>query len=301
MTGRGSSQPTLAVDVDLELGESTPLLSGRKYEYSTAVPLHNLETIDPRLSPSDCNGGRKYHTLSPVLSPNMEVRHQLSPIPEAWESGRLEYPSQSPGGAGWSTYPTDCAGEDRAGELEPLSPSDTNGGRKYAPTGTYEGKVASERLSPSGDNGGRKYLTVLTNPPTGDFSGNDQEETELDEQGDLDDLIAPDQGGCASGDVNNKEKPRKKRKKRLSMYESTLQAMGFGVVTIEHAAEVPLTAADGSPAGKVLMSIEILHKSVADTLPAALGRSEPNAHPHLPEPEGRIDFTKMWNPFYMLR
>ena len=142
---------------------------------------------------------------------------------------------------------------------------------------------------------------MLTSLPTGDFSGDDQEETELDEQGDLDDLIAPGQGGSEPEDVNNKMKPRKKRKKRLSMYESTLQAMGFGVVTIEHAAEVPLTAADGSPAGKVLMSIEILHKSVADTLPAGLGRSEPNAHPHLPEPEGRIDFTKMWNPFYMLR
>lgn len=49
------------------------------------------------------------------------------------------------------------------------------------------------------------------------------------------------------------------------------------------------------------MSIEILHKSVADTLPAGAGRSEPNANPVLPDPEGRIDFTKMWNPFYMLR
>lgn len=49
------------------------------------------------------------------------------------------------------------------------------------------------------------------------------------------------------------------------------------------------------------MSIEILHKSVADTLPAGLGRGEPNMNPALPDPEGRIDFTKMWNPFYLLR
>jgi hypothetical protein len=49
------------------------------------------------------------------------------------------------------------------------------------------------------------------------------------------------------------------------------------------------------------VSIAIMHKSVADSLPAGQGRSEPNTHPVLPDPEGRIDFSKMWNPFYMLR
>ena len=49
------------------------------------------------------------------------------------------------------------------------------------------------------------------------------------------------------------------------------------------------------------MSIDILHRSEADAAPAGTGRAEPNAHPVLPEPEGRIDFTKMWNPLYMCR
>lgn len=52
---------------------------------------------------------------------------------------------------------------------------------------------------------------------------------------------------------------------------------------------------------QVLMSIEILHRSVADLLPAGEGRAEPNTNPVLPDPEGRIDFSKMWNPLYMCR
>ena len=52
---------------------------------------------------------------------------------------------------------------------------------------------------------------------------------------------------------------------------------------------------------QVMMSIDILHRSEADAAPAGTGRAEPNAHPVLPEPEGRIDFTKMWNPLYMCR
>ena len=49
------------------------------------------------------------------------------------------------------------------------------------------------------------------------------------------------------------------------------------------------------------MSISLMHHDVAHMLRAGDGRHEPNAHPTLPDPEGRIDFTKMWNPFYMCR
>lgn len=40
--------------------------------------------------------------------------------------------------------------------------------------------------------------------------------------------------------------------------------------------------------GEVLITIEILPKSMAELLPAGLGRSEPNAHPFLPPPTGRL-------------
>ena len=49
------------------------------------------------------------------------------------------------------------------------------------------------------------------------------------------------------------------------------------------------------------MSISLVHKDVALLLKAGEGRNEPNMNPTLPDPEGRIDFTKMWNPFYMCR
>ena len=127
---------------------------------------------------------------------------------------------------------------------------------------------------------------------------------------------------------------RKKKKKKVSIYDSVMLAMGFATARIENAAEVQLYTSDQAPAGKVLiyiflmffenhmyltwvlsfacviwilcyaqvfMSIEIMHKSVADALPAGSGRSEPNTNPVLPEPEGRIDFSKMWNPFYACR
>lgn len=40
--------------------------------------------------------------------------------------------------------------------------------------------------------------------------------------------------------------------------------------------------------GDVMITVEILPKSVAALMPAGLGRSEPNAHPYLPPPTGRL-------------
>jgi len=59
--------------------------------------------------------------------------------------------------------------------------------------------------------------------------------------------------------------------------------------------------ADPITVGQVLISIELLPKSVAAVRPAGFGRAEPNSNPPLPQPEGRPDFTKMWNPLYLLQ
>jgi hypothetical protein len=44
---------------------------------------------------------------------------------------------------------------------------------------------------------------------------------------------------------------KRKRKKRPTMFDSTVQAMGFAPAVIEHAEELQLTDARGQPAGKV--------------------------------------------------
>jgi hypothetical protein len=48
--------------------------------------------------------------------------------------------------------------------------------------------------------------------------------------------------------------------------------------------------------GKIQISIELLPKSKAERYPAGLGRDEPNLHPTLPPPEGRLQFNilKPW-------
>ena len=45
--------------------------------------------------------------------------------------------------------------------------------------------------------------------------------------------------------------------------------------------------------GEVQVTIELLPKSVAARQPVGVGRKEPNAHPVLPEPEGRIKLSPL--------
>ena len=52
------------------------------------------------------------------------------------------------------------------------------------------------------------------------------------------------------------------------------------------------------PSGEVLMTLELLPKSVADAFPAGQGRDEPNANPRLPAPIGRVRWSA--NPCYLL-
>jgi hypothetical protein len=87
------------------------------------------------------------------------------------------------------------------------------------------------------------------------------EEQEDEEQGDL-----PDETPVAAAGADAAppaKAPKRKRKKRMSMYDSTMHALGFTPAPIEHAAEVQLMTADGSPAGKVrhLASFAILFSS----------------------------------------
>ena len=55
---------------------------------------------------------------------------------------------------------------------------------------------------------------------------------------------------------------------------------------------------EGEQGGRVLCSLEILPKTLADLEPLGKGREEPNTNPHLPPPVGRLEFTL--NPFKMI-
>jgi len=57
-------------------------------------------------------------------------------------------------------------------------------------------------------------------------------------------------------------------------------------------------AGEGEQGGKVLCSLEILPKKLADLEPLGKGRSEPNMNPYLPPPVGRFEFTL--NPFKLI-
>ena len=52
--------------------------------------------------------------------------------------------------------------------------------------------------------------------------------------------------------------------------------------------------------GEVQVTIELLPKSLAALCPAGKGRGEPNAHPTLPEPEGRVKLSAL-TPFSVLK
>lgn len=58
---------------------------------------------------------------------------------------------------------------------------------------------------------------------------------------------------------------------------------------------------ESSEAGEVLMSIELLPRTLANELAAGNGRSEPNDHPQLSPPVGRFDPTQLFNPLYALQ
>ena len=54
----------------------------------------------------------------------------------------------------------------------------------------------------------------------------------------------------------------------------------------------------GEEDGKVYLSVQILPKQEADRKKVGEGRSDPNAHPNLPNPEGRLQWS--WNPLTLL-
>ena len=57
-------------------------------------------------------------------------------------------------------------------------------------------------------------------------------------------------------------------------------------------------AGEGEKGGRVLCSLEILPKNIADLEPLGRGRNEPNMNPYLPPPVGRLEFTL--NPIRMI-
>jgi hypothetical protein len=57
---------------------------------------------------------------------------------------------------------------------------------------------------------------------------------------------------------------------------------------------------DDASRGQVQVMLELLPKAVAAKQPVGLGRAEPNAHPELPEPEGRHEMS-MWSPMATMK
>ena len=53
--------------------------------------------------------------------------------------------------------------------------------------------------------------------------------------------------------------------------------------------------------GKLCISVEVLPKVIAEAKPAGFGRSQPNTNPTLPPPQGRIKWSMVWNPCYVLQ
>lgn len=51
--------------------------------------------------------------------------------------------------------------------------------------------------------------------------------------------------------------------------------------------------------GKLMFSLEVMPKGVAEKLPAGVGRSDPNSNPYLPDPDGRFQWSL--NPFTIIR
>lgn len=76
------------------------------------------------------------------------------------------------------------------------------------------------------------------------------EATEVDEQPDLPDIVPVSTNGPGTNAPLAAPK-RRRRRKRPTMYDSAMQAMGLALAVIEHAAEVQLSDARGNPAGKV--------------------------------------------------
>jgi len=59
---------------------------------------------------------------------------------------------------------------------------------------------------------------------------------------------------------------------------------------------------DRKEMGVLYVSVELVRKDIASTtLSNGSGRSEPNRFPKLPKPVGRLKWSLMWNPFYLLR
>jgi len=53
--------------------------------------------------------------------------------------------------------------------------------------------------------------------------------------------------------------------------------------------------------GRMEISVELLPSELTEQLPAGFGRSSPNTNPVLPEPEGRLHWSLLMNPFALLR
>ena len=102
--------------------------------------------------------------------------------------------------------------------------------------------------------------------------------------------------------TKRKKKGDKKEKQRRpappGLWEQVTTAVGVGPDP-DNSHWINLETHDSASSkvvvtGQVLLSIDILPKTICDMQPAGFGRSEPNSNPVLPERVGRMDWTKMY-------
>ena len=114
--------------------------------------------------------------------------------------------------------------------------------------------------------------------------------------------------GAAFSEVNSLRLKRAKKKRKMARGETNFvaqlkDAVGLGPEPSDSQwVKLHLNRGEeSSDAGEVLMSIELMPRSLANELAAGSGRSEPNDHPRLPPPVGRFDPTQLFNPLYAVQ
>jgi hypothetical protein len=110
--------------------------------------------------------------------------------------------------------------------------------------------------------------------------------------------------GLKKAPEKKEAKKQKKKKKKAGMVDSMRGSLGLTAPENSgwlNFSKTDLRTGEVANIGKVLLTIEVVPKSLADRRLCGDGREEPNRFPALPPPDGRVDFTKMWNPMYAMQ
>ena len=121
------------------------------------------------------------------------------------------------------------------------------------------------------------------------------------------------EGGGASGSAQKTtpkgRKTKMKKKKKKSKVKPTFlgeMRKHLGLTKPENSQWLDFTSTNRKTGetikeGRILLSVEVLPKSMTTRRPCGEGREEPNQFPYCPQPDGRVDFRKMVNPIYAIK